>query len=809
MKRKLLTALLSVFIVVMMCMSTLLLTACGEKDPAPTPSTAPSAAPSTTPTAQPTVNPTVNPTVAPTPTVQPTVVPSVIPSVVPSVIPSVVPSVIPSVVPSVIPSVAPSIAPSVLPTTAPTTLPTVAPTTPNDGKVEVRVSGGTINDNKTMIGRYAPGQTVRIKAQTRLNAQGNADTFVKWVDDQNTQLANTKDFSYTVPNEADGVVTLIGEWSWYGKAAPNAVANDKLVAYIEYNRSSGIQDNVVRAYIEKKFKDDMGYNITLDFKAQTNSTLGTVVAGDLAANEQVDILSNHWGTDSPIDSYLKSALMTQSVAGVLEKAPNFREAYYEYDPDAVAYYAGFYSTDRNFNVYEDLKGISSVNNPAKWGMLMNGTILDKLYAASRNNPTYKTMYDETFPVEEFDPEVPLSSYFDVSTGDYKHMTLTQFTNALLMSKNLISSVERPLNAAGWCIDYLISPLFGGTGYNGVEYADVNGDGKYEIIPAYATTGYLKVLQYERYLQTERLWYEDPNKADSTHFFSGKNLVMISWPDITDLMRDAKRLKASTGNNAIVLAPLAADGYMGSYGTEEDPVVVGNAAQSAYMGNVLFAKSTQADLYARYLDWMYMKDENGNYSNYELTVYGVEGVHWNKGEVEINGETYTSWQYTDEFLTDAVLDSVTIVYSKKYCIISNDFLANYVWEQYTETERAIFVEMQNFDYTTGPEIEIEGWQYGGTNFNPTDGFNMPDISNMTEFIELSSSMGNLYQDIRGYAWSPKAIAGGKTLLDLCNEMKTKLLKYKDEGGYRELIDYYTEAFETFHEYRMYDADRIGE
>ena len=274
------------------------------------------------------------------------------------------------------------------PSTRPSGGPSVAPTV-DDGKVEIRISGGTFNDGKTMIKRYNPGTSIKIKAQNRLNAQGKSDTFVKWVDDQGNQLATTKDFSYTVPtDDADRVVTIIGEWAWYGKAAPNAVENDKLVVYKEYNKSAGSQDDVVRAHIEKDFKDETGYNITLAVENQPTATLGTVVAGDLAAGSQVDVFANHWGTDSPIDSYLKSEMMTQTVAGVLENAPNFRDAYYKYDPDGVAYYTGFYSAD-DYYTDEDLKGISSVNISSKWGMLMNGTILDKLYAASRNVPAYK------------------------------------------------------------------------------------------------------------------------------------------------------------------------------------------------------------------------------------------------------------------------------------------------------------------------------------------------------------------------------------------------------------------------------------
>ncbi len=668
--------------------------------------------------------------------------------------------------------------------------------------IEVRISGGTFNDGKTMIKKLKPGATAKIKAQNRLNASGKSDKFVAWYDDQGNKLSDSANFSFTVPtDDADGV-TLIGEWEWYGKAASHAVANDKLVAYIEYNKQLGQEDEVVRAHIEKKFKDDMDYNITLKFEPTSTATLGTVVAGELASNNQVDIMVNHWGSDSPIDGYLKSEQMTASVASVLENAPNFRNAYYQYDPDKVSYYAGFYSADDNYT-NEDLKGISGIDIASKWGMIMNGTMLDKLYELSRGTQ-YESLYDQSFPADEFDPTANLSSYFDVANADYKHMTLTQFTNVLLMSKGLISSIVRPFNAAGWCVDYLITPLFEGKGYNGYEYADVDGNGTYEVVPAYATDGYLKLMQYERYLQEKMLWYENPNAAEGADFYALKNIVMIDWPDTENLIQVARQLK---GQQAIVIAPLAGDGFMGSVGTAEEPVVVGNASQSTcYTGSVVFKKSTQMDLFTRYLDWMYTPEEDGTYANYELTYYGVEGLHWEKGTEEINGQTYTTWNYTAEKKTDNLLNGVSTLYSKRYNLIPNAHLANYIWAEYSAVEKARYVAVRGFKHTNGPIIEKDGVSYGGQNVNIMSGFNMPDTSKKLEFIAVNASMGNLYQDIRGYAWSPKEIPGGKQLSDLCADMTAKLTQ--ESGGFKKLIDFYTNAFESFHQYRATNK-RIGE
>ena len=646
-----------------------------------------------------------------------------------------------------------------------------------EGGIQVSVSGGTFA-NKKSISKFDAGKTVKITAVEKLGQDGKPDRFVKWTDEEGNTLSTDAKFSYTVPDKKEGV-TIYGEWEWYGKAAPNVRDNDKVVAYIENNKTAGTYDSVVEAAIEKKFKDDTGYSIDLVIEAGSTSTLGTKVSGELAAGNQIDLMVNHWGSDSPIDGYLKGD-MSQKLDYLLENAVNYRTEYYKYDPYKSAYYTGVYNGE--------LKGVSGIDVNSKWALLMNGTMLDSLYGMAQASriEKYINMFNEAFPADEFDDPEHLSKYFDIANDDYKNMKISQFTAVLELSKALIGTIERPLNASGWSVDYTITPVFGGTSYGGYEYDAAND----RIVPSYSTAGYIALLEYEKMLQDKKLWYENPNSSDGNDFYARKNIVMVSWPDNISLITQSRMMKSSNGDDCIVLAPLATD----------EGVVNGFAAQStAFSGMVVFRNSTQLDLITRYIDWEFTKDADGNYTNYELCEYGVLGEHWVK---TVGEDGVTTWDYPEEKKA-AFKDNDP--YSGRFLLLGNAYISNYMWSDYNDVERARYQKVSGFKCWFGPtQVYKDGNIYGGTKPGVMSGFNMPKLADtQTDLVKANKDLGDEYQNIRGLAWSAKEIPDGSSITKLSAAMVGRF-----DNTYRDLITWWTDEFNKFVEMRA-NTPRIGE
>lgn len=681
---------------------------------------------------------------------------------------------------------------------------------PDESKINgvlVMLSGGTFKDG-SMIKDCKAGSSVSIKAQAKLGENGKEDTFVRWFDAAGNELSTQKSFTFQVPNDGTKIVTIYGEWAWYGKAAKYPQENDKLVIYKEYNGEPGPEDNVVKAFIEKKFKDDTGYSVNLVIEAGSTSTLSTKVAGELAnKNGQIDFLTNHWGSDSPIDAYLKSPIMTITADNILLMADNFRKAYYASDEDKMAYYTGVYKNEET-GVYE-VKGISDISANAQWGMIMNATFLNQLPNAV-NSTEYAEQWAEAFPMEEFpDQKENLAKYFDIGLDGYKNMTLDQFRLCLLVSKATILKNYRPFNAAGWEFDYLISPALEGVAYGGFQMDD---DG--DIIPSYATEGYEAVFEFQRWMQEHKLWYEDPSSAGADDFYAGKNLVCSSWPDAKSLIKQAGLL-ADQGYESIVLAPLAND----------EGVVNGfKRNATAFSGGVMFAKSKQEVLFARYLNWVYTPNENGDFANIELCTYGVEGKHWIKGEEDpITGRIKYAYpaDKAEEYYKLAPTSGL-------FYILGNVNLTSgrYIYDGYTDRELTWTREIANFKTWSGEERDIDGVLYGGTGAGICEGVNMPPIKTTSyNLVKQQQEVSDQYQAIRGAAWSIKQLpeqeneqailqarkdSGDKWVtldtvrIQLMHEKMVNQLKTTAS----DLLTYYRDNFEESMEFRT-TGKRVGE
>ena len=366
------------------------------------------------------------------------------------------------------------------------------------------------------------------------------------------------------------------------------------------------------------------------------------------------------------------------------------------------------------------------------------------------------------------------------------MKISQFTTVLRLSKALIRTIERPLNASGWSVDYTITPVFGGTSYGGFEYDSVND----RIIPSYSTAGYTAMLEYEKMLQDEMLWYENPNSSDGNDFYAKKNIVMVNWPDAETLISQTRQMKDATGDDCIIMAPLANDkGEVNGF----------QAQSTAFYGIVVFKNSTQLELLTRYIDWLYVKEEDGTYKNYELATYGIEGQHWEKIVAE---DGTITWDYPAE-KKDAFIDKVP--YSARLLLLGNAYIANYRWNDYDEEETARYDAVNSFKCWFGPsQMYKDGKIYGGTLPGVMTGFNMPSLKDtQTSLVTANKNLGDEYQNIRGLAWSAKALPAGETITSLSAKMVAKF-----DNEYRDLVSWWTQEFENFVEMRA-NTPRIAE
>ena len=358
--------------------------------------------------------------------------------------------------------------------------------------------------------------------------------------------------------------------------------------------------------------------------------------------------------------------------------------------------------------------------------------------------------------------------YDVSNPNHKSLTFSEFKELVfqLKERNKNTLLTRVINATPWALDYVVAPALGGTTYNGYSLTE---DGR--VVPSWSTEGYKKVLEFDRWLQENNLWVENPagGSASIDDFYAGKNAISINWPDATNNIEYARRLKDANNMDAIVLAPIVPDGSPeGTKGTNA-------RMQTAFSGFIMPSSSTQVDLMAMYLDWLYTPNENGEYENYELAKYGIEGVHWEKGTKQYNGETIKTWDYPAAKKAEF---KVTKPYSGKFLIISNYTLEDRVWADYNDQELAWWFA-QNTMPTSPDHYDLEGVNF--RSFTVNDG----------ALKALDTDMGEKYTAMRGYAWSSSKMPAGQTIASLHDALTSEFT-----GKYKPLIDFYTQEYNKF-------------
>lgn len=501
---------------------------------------------------------------------------------------------------------------------------------------------------------------------------------------------------------------------------------DAVVVYVEYNGALGTYDGEVEAAIEEKFEADTGEPIDLRVEAVSTGDAGNKMGQAMASSSvQLDAFVYHYGSDSPLNGYILDDAATD-LTDYRYLAPEFFRYHNseEYDPEGLSYYAGVYQGG--------LYALSSQEYTSGWGVLVR-----------------KDHMENT----DYDPDE-----YDIANPDCKSLTISEFYDLLVQLRQNNESVIRPLVGMSWEVDEVLGQCFDSVGY-GEKVLDADGN----VIPSYAEEGYLELMEFERRLQLENLWIENPSATTvdlRQYFASGRGSVYVEWPEVTSQASVAASLKEEVGVDCIMLAPLRAD---------DEETSKGNLRREyAFKGMMVPYKSENFELLLKYMNWLYSSTDN-----YELAYYGIKGVHWVEGEdVTIGGRTYMTWAYPPDREEEF---SRADPYSGIFCLLESINLSSRLYAGYTAQQMAWIDEIR-----TGP---------GYPERYVTEGVMLPAIpSTDRELLRADTAHGTEYVGVRKYAWSNADIPDGETLSGLFYEMRDNLY-----GKYRVLIDYYTTSY----------------
>lgn len=499
-------------------------------------------------------------------------------------------------------------------------------------------------------------------------------------------------------------------------------AEGKLVVYVEYNGALGTEDGVVEKAIEEKFFQDTGMKLDLQVEAVGTDMIGQKIVTAMAdTTQQIDGFVTHYGSDAPINSYILDELTMDLTDMVKTHAPSYCQSFNsETDPTQSIYNSG----KMNGKLY----ALSSKTRNAGWGMLIRKDYMEKT---------------------SFDPDD-----YNILNENHKSMSVDDFKKMIVEMKSN-TEVERPVVGRPWSLDYFFTSPFGAVGY-AEQVLDAEGN----LIPAYADESYLKTLELYRWLQEEKLWTENPSNAQNllNYFISGKGAIYLDWPEVTSQIDVARQLKEATGVDCIFIEPLLREG--------SDTETNGNSRiNGAFSGLAIPIKSGNSELLLKYINWLY-----SDVKNYELALYGVEGVHWNK-VVDEDGKEY--WEYPEDKKEQY---EKALPYSGKFCFIEDYHISDLLKNDYTEDERQIVDQVRNFPVYPSDGYATEGMILPGV---PATERNLRNVAN-AHFDE--------YVSMRAYAWSDAAFPEGQTLSSMWMQMRENLY-----GDYFAYITYNTQNY----------------
>lgn len=503
----------------------------------------------------------------------------------------------------------------------------------------------------------------------------------------------------------------------------SSYSEDAVVVYVEYNGLPGAGDEQVRAAIEEKFFADTGEKIELVLEACSSGSIGQKTTGALGADgDRIDAIVTHYSSDSIITPLIGNERELKNLTELVsEYAPAYLKAIgKEADPEGFVYNKGLYDGK--------IFALSSLEHTSPYGMLIN-----RNYMANTS----------------FDPD-----RYDVAKEGYESLTIDEFTQLLKELKANNSDVVRPVVGAPYDLEYFIAPVFDNVGYTHMDIKDG------VVYPAYATESYLDVLEYERMLQVEKLWNENPlsNPTADRDFTAGRAAVYTLYPEVTQQINTARDLKKARGDDCIMIAPLKKNAETPSNGNARQ--------QSAFLGLTVPQKGKNTEKLLKYINWLYADKEN-----YELARYGIKGEHWEIAETASGEEAYV---YPEGKV--AQFEEST-PYSGMFCLLPNITVSNRVYAGYSETESKWVREVHSF-----PSYPKNGYA--------DEGMNLPQVSKSNRTLaRQEAALGLEYTTVRMYAWSDAAIPDGNTLAGMHATMMENI-----KSKYGDYINFINEEYQ---------------
>ena len=423
----------------------------------------------------------------------------------------------------------------------------------------------------------------------------------------------------------------------------------QLTVFIASDKVKGTNESRVTEAVEKKFEEDTGKAIKLNFLVYNKSDFASAVENSKASSSW-DAAVSYLGIAGVDDN-----LIRQGAAADLQD--HLLEDYCDNILDAVGE-----NIDSLTTVTGAIYGIPSVSERKDYGILVRKDWMKQVGYT-----------DDATEAEN-------------SGGSLKLLkTIGQFEDMLQKFKEKIPGCTIPLAGAPWDLEYVLtSGVVEGQPSYASHSVVYDADGKIsEVIPGYLHENYDQVLDYAYQWSRNGLWEQFESTTTYTTreqwFYSEQVGVYVGNPKIDELIRISRRLKEYNSEAELtVIGPLIAGDAEGNVTTD----AAGKerkgfrAEASAYSGLVINPRSQNQELMLEYLNWVFASKEN-----YELCAYGIEGEDWIKvGEDEFS------------YPSEAYLTKPS--YSGTLKLLENKNISDRTYTGYTDTEKAWIAAARN-------------------------------------------------------------------------------------------------------------------
>lgn len=472
--------------------------------------------------------------------------------------------------------------------------------------------------------------------------------------------------------------------AWNGK---------KIVIYRESNDALGADEESVKTAVQQKYYEDTGIKLDLQFTLLTQNNFKTEVNNAVEEGLQLDAISGRTGLDG-------GGVETFALSG------DDNKGYYKDLSDLL----DEYGTNLKKNISADawarlttstneIIGIPGEENPSKYGILVRKDLMQKV--GYTDDATDGSGKKEVKTIDDF---------IDMCKKMTDRIELTSKKSSYVISGQL------------WDLERVLYGAYTPSGYYSGYALDKNGN----LIPGYLSEGYKNAVQatYEwaSYKNNNMTLIKTDNASDTVlegDFIAGRAGVCIQWPEISHLIKVARRCKQENPNAEFcILGPLT-DNDGNTYGFKCEPL----CAEAC----VIMKDSENAVDVIKFMDWMY-----SDVNNLMLCQYGIEGKHW----VNVDDSTY---KYPEGKEEDYIINRQVF---GLYGIVKNNVMLNKTLDSYTQEERGWIDKVRGFKRYEDPMNTLL----------------LPSVPNEQAFRDEVTARGSLFAYIQRMLWGTLDPAG---------------------------------------------------